>query len=141
MTRHRFINDGRSPIPMGATAEFACVCGRRGSRAAIEQHIAESTDGIVVNDSRPDGDFDSGGTKAHYLPVDPRPPAPPSSFSDADAITPAELPPPPAPTGAKQPRSIAELFQDMLRSAYQAGAASAATGEPFEMWYQREVLQ
>jgi len=39
------------------------------------------------------------------------------------------------------PRSIAESFQDMLRIAYQAGAASAATGEIFETWYQREVLQ
>lgn len=41
----------------------------------------------------------------------------------------------------KRPRSIAESFQDMLRTAYQAGAASAATGEIFETWYQREVLQ
>lgn len=139
MTRHRFINDGRSPIPMGATAEFSCICGRRGSRAAIEQHIAESTDGVVVTSSA-DVDFDSGGTKAHYLPVDPRLPAS-SSFGDADAVTPPELPPPPALPEAKQLRPIAELFQDMLRSAYQAGVASARTGEPFETWYQREVLQ
>lgn len=140
MTRHRFINDGRSPIPMGATAEFSCLCGRRGSRAAIEQHIAEFTDGVVATSSA-DVDFDSGGTKAHYLPVDPRPPAPPSSFGDTDTITPAELPPPPPLPEPKPLGSIAELFQSMLRSAYQAGATSARTGEPFETWYQREVLQ
>jgi len=38
-------------------------------------------------------------------------------------------------------RSIAELFQDMLRTAFQAGAISASSGETFETWYQREVLQ
>lgn len=41
----------------------------------------------------------------------------------------------------KRPRSIAESFQDMLRIAYQAGAASASPGEAFEIWYQREVLK
>ena len=42
---------------------------------------------------------------------------------------------------AASTRSIAEAFQDMLRAAHRAGAASAATGETFETWYQREVLQ
>ena len=37
------------------------------------------------------------------------------------------------------PRSIKAAFQDMLRIAYQAGVASATTGEIFETWYQREV--
>ena len=35
----------------------------------------------------------------------------------------------------------AEMFQDMLRVAYQAGALSAQSGETFEDWYQREVLR
>jgi hypothetical protein len=73
---------------------------------------------------------------------------PPTSFVEQD-LTPAPLPPTPTPNAPvdlapivlEPPRSIAELFQDMLRIAYEAGAASAATGEIFETWYQREVLQ
>ncbi len=41
----------------------------------------------------------------------------------------------------REPQSIAESFQDMLRTTFQAGAAAAASGETFETWYQREVLQ
>lgn len=172
MSRHRFINDGRSPIPMGATAEFACVCGRRGSRATIELHIAEAAAAeslarAAMEAVQIDDDFDGGDTKAHYLPMEPREPAP-SSFSEDTTPTPPELPSPILGTGhacqicgegamttdlpeivawscghwiQRCPRSIAESFQEMLRSAYKAGVAAAATGEPFEAWYQREVLQ
>lgn len=103
MNRHRFVNDGRSPIPMGATADYACICGRRGTRASIERHIAENWEleeptppsaasenyaAIVVKND----DAFGGDTKAHYLPVEPREPA-----FDADEATPTppELPPPP----------------------------------------------
>lgn len=171
MSRHRFINDGRSPIPMGGAAEFACICGRRGSRAAVELHIAEAVAAeslarATMEAVQIDDDFDGGDTKAHYLPMEPREPAT-SAFGE-DTPTPTELPPPPRGTEPscqlcgegvtmldlpeivawscghwiqKRPRSIAESFQEMLRSAYKAGAAAAATGEPFETWYQREVLQ
>lgn len=166
VTRHRLINDGALPIPMGATAEYACVCGRRGTRAAIERHVAESETvreprGVVVE--RRD-DF-GGDTQAHYVPLPPREPAP-STFSDADTNV-FHLSPPPEredlcpicqagdvvadlPEIAawscghwirKMPRPIAEAFQDMLRLAYQAGVAAATSGEIFESWYQREVLQ
>jgi hypothetical protein len=184
MIRHRFVNDGLSPIPMGATAEYACICGRRGSRRAIERHIAENSAdddeestpvdyaAIVVN--RPptdDGDFGGGDTKAHYLPIAPRAPASPAPSVD-DRPTPPDLPRPLSifppsiddacpicRTGARvadlpeiavwscghwirrKPQPIAESFQDMLRTAFQAGVAAAASGEVFEIWYQREVLQ
>jgi hypothetical protein len=39
------------------------------------------------------------------------------------------------------PKTIAELFQDMLRQAYEAGVDAAKSGEAFETWYQREVLR
>ena len=170
--KHRLINEGLTPIPMGATAEYACVCGRRGTRDAIERHVSASSfegDGIVMrHDTTPGigGDDDFGGnTKAHYLPVEPRVPAAP--FNDTETSAP-ELPPPPRRSdeacpicqaglpiadlpeiGAwscghwihKKPRPIAEAFQEMLRTAYQAGGAAATTGETFESWYQREVLQ
>ena len=186
MTQHRFINDGRSPIPMGGTAEYACVCGKRGTYAAVERHVAASAAGdestseaaptapydqIVDND-----DFGGGDTKAHYLPNEPRRPAltgeaPPLRRPDRPT-TPEPLPPHPTTSAAeaagecpicgvgepacdlpeitawscghwihKRPRSIAESFQDMLRSAFQAGTAATTTGESFETWYQREVLQ
>lgn len=173
--RHRFINDGRSPIPMGAAADYACVCGKRGTYAVIERHIAETAD---VRDAVPAApydqieidDFGGGNTKANYLPSEPRRPAPTGESPPLPRPgTPEPLPPPPAviredacPTCGnvksictlpeisvwacghwilKRQRSIAEAFQDMLRIAYQAGAASASTGEAFEIWYQREVLQ
>lgn len=184
MTRHRFVNDGVSPIPMGATAKYACICGKRGTRAAIERHIAESSAPEETSDEtarssasasyasivvKSDDDF-GGDTKAHYLPIEPREPAPPM-FTD-DEMSDPELPPPtplpPIPnefacplcqTGAivadlpeiiawscdhwlrKKPQPIAESFQDMLRAAYQAGVLSATRGETFESWYHREVLQ
>ena len=131
MTRHRFINDGLAPIPMGSTAAYACVCGRRGSRAIISRHITEMQE-ISANNN----DFDD--TQAHYLPMEPRQPATPAFNEEPSA---PELPPPPQGFIDRHARSIAESFQDMLRSAYQAGAASAMTGESFERWYQREVLQ
>lgn len=163
--RHRLINDGVAPIPMGATAEYACVCGRRGTRAAIERHVTESEamsaphDGVVVRRD----DF-GGDTQAHYVPIPPREPAP--AFNDTETGAP-RLPPPPETENRcplcqegegiadlpeitawscghwiyKTPRSIAEAFQDMLRQAYLAGDAAATSGETFESWYQREVLQ
>ncbi len=178
MTRHRFINEGVSPIPMEAGAEFACVCGKRGSRDTIAEHIVESSSHDVdpqnvtgryatVDES---ADFGGGNTKANYLPIAPRKPAPPSTpptFGETDAQTPPDLPPLPTPGELcplcqageivvdlpeiaawscahwirKKPRPIAEAFQDMLRRAYQAGIVAAASGETFESWYQREVLQ
>ena len=137
-----------------------------------------------------DEDF-GGDTKAHYLPAEPRQPAPAAlpcrrlwgclaplnsaglctlhfkSQLEGDPPSVPELPPPPP--GPSQPcplcefgvsitdlpeiavwscghwikkrsRSIAESFQDMLRSAYQAGVTAATNGETFESWYQREVL-
>ena len=117
---------------------YTCVCGKRGPYTVIERHIAEyaasekeyaatATYGQLV-----DSDDD---TIAHYLPNEPRRPAP---IGESDPL-------PPIPTSAvddeERPRVIAELFQDMLRAAYQAGAVSASSGESFETWYQREVLQ
>lgn len=151
---HRLLNDGVAPIPMGTRAEYACVCGKRGTRIHIERHIAQElsrdendTDAaIVIDDNFAMGDT----TKAHYLPVTPRQPAPPT-FTDNPSAP--ELPSPPNPGGFGADanvdednkvvvvRSIAEAFQDMLRIAYQAGALSATSGEAFESWYQREVLQ
>jgi hypothetical protein len=177
MIHHRFINDGRSPIPMGGSAEYACVCGKRGTHAAVERHIAVENDreAVPVESQRPDTDSDNfggGNTKANYFPHEPRRPAPtgeaPPLQRPDRPETPAPLPPPPAtvvntcprcgigqPTCdlpeisawscghwiEKRPRSIAELFQDMLRSAFQAGAAATMAGESFETWYQREVLR
>jgi len=112
---------------MGTSAMYACVCGRRGTREAIELHIAGA-------DATGDGDDFGGDTQAHYLPVEPREPAP----TFADMPTPPELPPPPI---AELPRPIAESFQDMLRQAFEAGVTAATSGELFESWYQREVLR
>jgi hypothetical protein len=180
MTQHRFLNDGVSPIPMGSTADYACVCGKRGTYEIIELHIADMAL-ITAPSGHPeyidDGDnFGGGDTKAHYLPNEPRKPAPTEEMPPLGrpdrpirrATSPEPLPPPPETPKAdcaicgiglsicdlpeisawscghwirKRPRSIAESFQEMLRIAYQAGAASAATGEIFETWYQREVLQ
>lgn len=179
MSRHRFINDGRSPIPMGSTAEYTCVCGKRGTYAVIERHIATEDDREAVP-TAPYETVDSnefgGNTKANYFPHEPRRPAPTGeSLPLARPGTPEPLPPPPPsppPPSTKgvttcprcgigqpacdlpeicawscghwiekQPRSIAELFQDMLRSAFQAGAAATMAGESFETWYQREVLR
>jgi hypothetical protein len=155
--KHRFINDGISPIPMGASAEYTCICGKRGTRSAIERHIAESA---VDQDDEvtaiPDDDFGGGNTKAYYFPVEPRGPAPLYSDDDDSVLPP---PPPvvgatddattlPPPFAAKKPtqappvaRPIAELFQDMLRTAFEAGVTAGKSGEAFETWYQREVLQ
>ena len=88
-----------------------------------------------------------GDTMAHYLSNEPRSPAPtgeslPLQRPDSQT-TPEPLPPIQASEvdDEERPRSIAALFQDMLRSAFQAGTAAATTGESFEIWYQREVLQ
>ncbi len=179
MIRHRFINDGIAPIPMGSTARYACVCGKTGTREAIERHIAENevdSEQRRLDDATPveiAEDYGGGDTKLNYLPSAPRKPAPtkeslPLNRPDR-ALTPEPLPPPPSipeivmcPRCAagellselpeittwscghwirKTPLSIAELFQDMLRVAYQAGIASATTDETFETWYQREVLR
>lgn len=170
MSRHRFVvNDGVSPISMGATAEYACICGKHGTRATIERHIAES----LTEEPRavtkpyisiPVGDFVDGDTEAHYLPVTPRVPAA-MAFNDTDPDAP-DLPPPPHGDDCplceigtsvadllqitawscghwlrKNPQPIAEAFQDMLRGAYLAGVSAAESGEIFEDWYQREVLR
>lgn len=159
MIRHRFINEGRSPIPMGGTAEYACICGKRGTYEVIERHIAtNSVRDEITREAAPtapygqviDGDDFGGDTMANYLPHEPRKPAHtgealPLERPDRPA-TPEPLPPPPSTSTSaasidKPPRSIAESFQDMLRSAFQAGTAATATGESFETWYQREVLQ
>jgi hypothetical protein len=83
-------------------------------------------------------DVSSGETKAYYLPIEPRRPAPPTRppFAEASAPTPR-----PTPGATPGPRSVAELFQDMLRQAFEAGVVAADSGEAFESWYQREVLQ
>jgi len=156
MTRHRFINDGRSPIPMGSSAEYTCVCGKRGTYTSIERHIADNSAGDEnASEATPTApyaqvvasDYGGGDTMAHYLPNEPRRPAAPTGESPplqrpARPGTPEPLPPPPSTSAVDEsPRSIAELFQEMLRAAYQAGAASASSGETFETWYQREVLQ
>ena len=166
---------------MGGVAEYACVCGKRGAYEAIEHHIAENSADERDRDAAPsapygqlvDSDDFGGDTMAHYLPNEPRRPAPteeslPLQRPDRPA-TPEPLPPPPSTSSvdecprcgagspacdlpeivawscghwiSKRPRSIAELFQDMLRSAFQAGAVSTTTGESFETWYHREVLQ
>jgi hypothetical protein len=160
---------------MGPTAEYACVCGKRGSHHVISFHIAEMERSNRT--AAPLDDFESDNTKANYLPHAPRKPAPTGASPPlerperARALTPEPLPPPPsiAPSTVvacpqcgvgkptcdlpeiaawtcghwirKQARSIAEAFQDMLRSAFEAGAVSTTTGESFEIWYQREVLQ
>lgn len=175
--KHRFINDGRSPIPMGSDARYACVCGKTGTREAIDQHVAERAAADRAETDHQEAwrsltspavpiDADIGGdTKAHYLPMQPREPAAPMF---AELPTPPELPPPPPPPPTPCPhcqlgdpiaelpeifawscghwirrkvQPIAEAFQDMLRSAYQAGVAAATSGESFESWYQREVLR
>ncbi len=186
----------------GSITKYGCACGARGSYEAVLRHIAEheqpepdlepslrsqgfpqgvaskiarrDPDDAVVRTSVPtdDDDFGGGNTKAHYLPNEPKTPAPPAaSFADPDPTPPSTPRSRGAPRSStegacpicaqgdpvhdlpeistwscghgilKHPRSIAESFQDMLRIAYQAGAASAATGEIFETWYQREVLQ
>jgi hypothetical protein len=133
---------------------FSCSCGVKGSYASVMQHIVESTQGEsalepsmrslgfpqrIETPVPVDDDFGGGDTKAHYLPNEPKAPAIPAVLPDPDP-TPVPLPPEPV-VRIERPRSIAESFQDMLRIAYQAGAASAATGENFETWYQREVLR
>lgn len=174
MPKHRFVDDGTAPIVIGG--EVSCICGLRGGYQDVERHIEAhaQTDVIPTGD-----DFGGGDTKAHYLPNEPREPAPSSTppettsalpcrsrgclaplnsygtctvhyrdvLPDVDLPSdpegpverpsPPELPPPPP----MRPRSIAEMFQDTLRQAFAAGAASVAVGETFETWYQREVLQ
>ena len=168
-----------------SATEFACTCGARGSYEAVLRHVASSaaadlspslrsqgfpqkvvgeiTQGtpsedyasVSVSVPSEDDDFGGGITKAHYLPNEPKRPAPPAHRDTEGApsyIEPERTSAPghhvkPSPeehsrSGADESqRSIAEAFQDMLRVAYQAGAASAATGESFETWYQREVLR
>ena len=86
-----------------------------------------------------------GATPSYIEPEQTSAPVQPSHHVEQTAVAQPEghsrsndnaADPAPVPT-----RSIAEAFQDMLRVAYQAGAASAATGETFETWYQWEVLR
>lgn len=153
VTRHRFINDGRKVIPMGSTAEYTCVCGRRGTYEAIDRHITEqnlpgSASASETTPTAPyaqvaESDGFGGGTVAHYLPNEPRKPAATEELLPLQRPTPDPLPPPPSAPSVvdASPCPIAELFQTMLRSAFQAGAVSTTTGEAFETWYQREVLR
>jgi hypothetical protein len=150
-------------IGIGATGipvEYGCLCGKRGTRDAIEQHVAENQDGIVEHGSTIDDESFGGNTKAHYMPHEPRVPARPANaepdpLDDAEWIDvlgsaarpsrpPTPQPLPPVPSGPHAVLevlpSIAELFQDMLRQAFSAGAAAAVSGETFEHWYQREVI-
>lgn len=144
MSHHRFINDGRSAIPMGASAEYGCVCGKRGTREAIAFHIAEMLD-RTDRTAHPIDDFLGGDTKAHYFPHEPRRPAPTGESPPLTRPdTPDPLPPAPMPATDAWPAGtypIAELFQSMLRLAFEAGGAAASSGESFETWYQREVLR
>ena len=164
---------------MGASADYACPCGKRGSYEVIERHVAEANaeEARATSDAIPVAPYDQieiddfgGDTKANYLPSEPRRPAPTGESPPLPRPgTPEPLPPLPTVIHenacpscgnwksictlpeisvwacghwiGKRQRSIAEAFQDMLRIAYQAGAASASTGEAFETWYQREVLQ
>lgn len=109
-----------------------------------DRHLADS---VPVDDTAVDADVVDvhdfgGGTMSHYLPNEPRKPAPTGEAAPLRRpATPEPLPPPPVDEIPRHPPSIAELFQSMLRTAYQAGAASASTGESFETWYEREVLQ
>jgi hypothetical protein len=126
----------------------------------IAQH-APSVDYVSSSIPADSDNFGGGDTKVHYLPNVPKRPAPlalpevshdvsweatpsyiePEQTSAPTVVEQRESPPRSDPTHAPLTRSIAESFQDMLRVAYQAGAASAATGEIFETWYQREVLR
>jgi len=141
---------------MGSTTQYTCVCGKRGTYEIVERHIVESNlpsyaRDVPENDGAPTApydqvidsdDFGGGNTMAHYLPIEPRKPAPTGESPPLPRPgTPKSLPPPPSIPAADQPHSIAALFQDMLRSAFQAGTESTTTGESFETWYQREVLQ
>jgi hypothetical protein len=70
VTKHRLDIEGFYP-----TGEAGCICGVRGNRAEVVLHVANN-----FHDSAPIAvadDFDSGATKAHYLPNTPRLPAPP----------------------------------------------------------------
>jgi hypothetical protein len=162
---HRFVSDGdtlRFTCICGIYGTYAAVEQHIG--AALAPGARATTDpypSVVVKGD----DFGGGNTQAHYLPVSPRAPASPDRDSDSSV---AALPPPPSidrdacPLCAnglpiadlpeiaawscghwirKRPRPIAEAFQAMLRSAYAAGELSARSGENFESWYQREVLQ
>ena len=80
-----------------------------------------------------------GATPSYIEPEQTSAPVHPSPLVEPEVSQPqGRTAPDPAPAPS---RSIAEAFQDMLRVAYQAGAAAAATGEAFETWYQREVLR
>jgi len=137
--RHRLVTDGARPF---ATRDvYSCICGRHGSYPTIIAHLAEANAEAIHDDLDVD-------TMAYYVPNEPRAPAPPTTppiprrvDTDADAGIP-ELPPPPSPSPSPTTTpSIAEAFQEMLRQAFLAGRATAASGETFEDWYSREVLQ
>lgn len=168
---HRFIDDGQSPPkPLLIGSEFVCTCGEAGSYAVVARHIAEmhaKTRGPPPADFEGDATeahyvpmepripaataFGEADSITPFERPPPSPPSPPAVLVDApcrtcgEGVLVADLPEITAWSCGhwtdKRPRSIAELFQDMLRSAFEAGVASAATGESFETWYQREVLQ
>lgn len=141
-----------SVAPVATDDEFTCACGVHGTYGFVRRHI---TDSAALKE-----DFGSEDvTQAHYLPIEPRSPASPTPPPPIESRAPASpTPPPPIPpipsiprviTARRTspvsvevpPRSIAELFQDMLRQAFAAGAATAQSDETFEIWYQREILR
>ena len=68
MSKHRLDITGVYP-----TGEAGCICGVRGKRSDVVLHVSNN-----FHDSAPisiSDDFDSGSTKAHYLPNAPRRPA------------------------------------------------------------------
>lgn len=144
----QLLSCGRSPTTENSPLQSPASCD-------AESGIVESSN-----------NFD-GNTEVHYLPVKLRGPAPPAQ---ADSLTPTKLPSLPSnpspintcPTcqigtqvadlpeivawscghwARRKEGSIAESFQNMLRTAFQAGSAAATNGETFENWYEREILQ
>jgi len=134
-TRHRLDVDGHYP-----TGEAACVCGARGKREEVVLHVARNHSDAVPTDVG--DDFDSDATKAHYVPNEPRRPAPPTPAPPVrERATTPTIVTEVDDRAEERPRTIAESFQDMLRGAFTAGRAAAQSGEHFETWYQREVLR
>jgi hypothetical protein len=170
VTRHHLINDRACWDPLSSFSTdaqgHACACGQSGTFEALALHIAtensapERSSGTVRDSSDVNRD-----TAAHYLPVEPRSPAPAAPVEDQPTrpeLPLLRLPVNACPTcqiGAQvadlpevvawscghwtrtKPQPVAESFQDMLRTTFQAGVAAATSGETFETWYQREVLQ
>jgi len=135
------VNPETAPDPSLVSRGFPSGLARddAATRAVIERYAGVGR-GVPIDDGN---DF-GGDTKAHYLPIEPRVPALPALPDVVDdcgvrAITASNFTEPGQPQPPR-PRAIAEAFQDMLRQAFLAGVAAAASGEVFEQWYAREVL-